>query len=118
MKSAALILATLALAATSEAGRITGTCYIQVVNPHDFVKMDCKATLPDGSRREGYKTEYAHFLKTCAKDGSICWQINSKVPQNVDIFYANTVRQVTGTVSDHSETPHVSSWRNTYSVDF
>ncbi|KAG0378059.1 hypothetical protein BGX24_004820 [Mortierella sp. AD032] len=118
MKSAALILATLALAFTSEAARVTGTCYIEVVHRSDFVKLNCKATLPDGSKRNQAKARNGQHHKICAEDDIICWQVDTKSPASITVFYANQERQLTGSVSHLSETFIKSTWLNTFSADF
>lgn len=118
MKTAALILATLALAAISEAIRVTGRCKIKIVHLSGFVTMDCTANLPDGGSRTASKSSSVQFPKICAGDDSICWQMNTEVPQNIDVSYANTVKQTTGTVSDHKPTFIKSTWTNTYDIDF
>ncbi|KAG0305672.1 hypothetical protein BGZ97_001038 [Linnemannia gamsii] len=116
MKCAPLILATLAIAATSEAGRVYGSCKMEIIGVFDSKIMHCQATLPNGSTRTKSDGGHGQFPKICADDGSICWQMNTKVPENIDVFYANTVRQTTGSVSERSSDGL--QWRTTYDVNF
>ncbi|KAF9136742.1 hypothetical protein BG015_003029, partial [Linnemannia schmuckeri] len=118
MKSAPLVLATLAIAATSEAARVHGNCKIQI-NSFGSKAMTCKAVLPSGITVTRSDTVSGSYPKLCAKDDSICWQMNVKSPPNIDVFYANTVRQTTGVVTDMDNTGgNILTWRTSYDVNF
>ncbi|KAG0257013.1 hypothetical protein DFQ27_005367 [Actinomortierella ambigua] len=119
MKFLALTLATLALAATSEAIRIRGNCWVNENKPSDSnVYMVCEATFPDGSVRKADGGDSGRTPLICDRQEVICWRVNLDVNENIDIYYANTYRHYTGWVTDRSDRLINKSFTINYDVDY